>query len=300
MKKPLAFIIEDDRDIAALFRHVLDMTGYQTEVALDGQDAVDLLSSIRPDIVFLDIQLPSVSGLDILKLIRTEKRLKTTSVIVVTAFAHYLDKLPAEPDLVMLKPVDINHLFELAGRLRGTKRITEQHPYDETTKLYNLSFFTLRMIYALERIKQMVMMRFGVMFAQIEGLSELKEQVGESVFNEFLKDLASKITSTIRPTDTIAWSPDGYLLILIDAVSSDEAALILARRVDHWLTTYLEKSPLGGDLRLKTGVLICDSDYENADAILDDLYFSRTQITYDEEIKKRLYYRESLQDLRNK
>ena len=289
MKKPLAFIIEDDRDIAALFRHVLDMTGYQTEVALDGQDAVDLLSSIRPDIVFLDIQLPSVSGLDILKLIRTEKRLKTTSVIVVTAFAHYLDKLPAEPDLVMLKPVDINHLFELAGRLRGTKRIT-----------YNLSFFTLRMIYALERIKQMVMMRFGVMFAQIEGLSDLKEQVGESVFNEFLKDLASKITSTIRPTDTIAWSPDGYLLILIDAVSSNEAALILASRVDHWLTTYLEKSPFSGDLGVKTGVLICDSDYENADVILDDLNFSRTQITYDEEIKKRLYYRESLQDLRNK
>ena len=146
----------------------------------------------------------------------------------------------------------------------------------------------------------MVMMRFGVMFAQIEGLSDLKEQVGESVFNEFLKDLASKITSTIRPTDTIAWSPDGYLLILIDAVSSNEAALILASRVDHWLTTYLEKSPFSGDLGVKTGVLICDSDYENADVILDDLNFSRTQITYDEEIKKRLYYRESLQDLRNK
>lgn len=300
MKKPLAFIIEDDRDIAALFRHVLDMTGYQTEVALDGQDAVDLLSSIRPDIVFLDIQLPSVSGLDILKLIRTEKRLRTTSVIVVTAFAHYLDKLPAEPDLVMLKPVDINHLIELAGRLRGTKRMTEQHPYDETTNLYNLSFFTLRMIYALERIKQMEMARFGVMFAQLDGLSDLKEQVDESVFNDFLKDLASKVTSNVRPTDTVAWSPDGYLLTLVDAVSSDEAALILARRVDQWLKDYLEESSIGAELRVKTGVLICDSEYANADAILDDVHFSRTQISYVDEIEKRLYYRKSLQALRNK
>jgi two-component system cell cycle response regulator DivK len=300
MKKPLAFIIEDDRDIAALFRHVLDMAGYQTEVVLDGQDAVDLLSSIRPDIVFLDIQLPSVSGLDILKLLRTDKSLRATSVIVVTAFAHYLENLPAEPDLVMLKPVDINHLIELAGRLRGTKRMTEQHPYDETTNLYTLSFFTLRMIYALERIKQMKLTRFGVMYAQLEGLSDLKEQIEESVFKGFLHDMAEKITSNVRPTDTLAWSPEGYFLTLIDSVSSDEAALVLTRRVDQWLRTYLEQFPFGGDLNVKTGVLVCDSEYEDTEEILDDLNFSRTQVAYREDIENRIYFRESLLALRKK
>lgn len=300
MKKPLAFIIEDDRDIAALFRHVLDMAGYQTEVVLDGQDAVDLLSSIRPDIVFLDIQLPSVSGLDILKLLRTDKSLKATSVIVVTAFAHYLENLPAEPDLVMLKPVDINHLIELAGRLRGTKRMTEQQPYDETTNLYNLSFFTLRMIYALERIKQMKLTRFGVMYAQLEGLSDLKEQIEESVFNDFLHEMAEKITSNVRPTDTLAWSPEGYFLTLIDSVPSDEAALILTQRVDQWLRTYLKQIPFGGDLNVKTGVLVCDSEYGDTEEILEDLNYSRTRVAYPENIENRIYFRESLLALRNK
>lgn len=300
MKKPLAFIIEDDRDIAALFRHVLDMAGYQTEVVLDGQDAVDLLSSIRPDIVFLDIQLPSVSGLDILKLLRTDKSLRATSVIVVTAFAHYLENLPAEPDLVMLKPVDINHLIELAGRLRGTKRMTEQQPYDETTNLYNLSFFTLRMIYALERIKQMKLTRFGVMYAQLEGLSDLKEQIEESVFNDFLHEMAEKITSNVRPTDTLAWSPEGYFLTLIDSVPSDEAALILTQRVDQWLRTYLKQIPFGGDLNVKTGVLVCDSEYGDTEEILEDLNYSRTRVAYPENIENRIYFRESLLALRNK
>ena len=300
MKKPLAFIIEDDRDIAALFRHVLDMAGYPTEVVLDGQDAVDLLSSIRPDIVFLDIQLPSVSGLDILKLLRTDKSLRATSVIVVTAFAHYLENLPAEPDLVMLKPVDINHLIELAGRLRGTKRMTEQQPYDETTNLYNLSFFTLRMIYALERIKQMKLTRFGVMYAQLEGLSDLKEQIEESVFNDFLHEMAEKITSNVRPTDTLAWSPEGYFLTLIDSVPSDEAALILTQRVDQWLRTYLKQIPFGGDLNVKTGVLVCDSEYGDTEEILEDLNYSRTRVAYPENIENRIYFRESLLALRNK
>ncbi len=299
MKKPLAFIIEDDRDIAALFRHVLDMAGYQTEVMLDGQDAVDLLSSIRPDIVFLDLQLPSVSGLDILKIIRTDKKLKTVSVIVVTAFAHYLDNLPAEPDLVMLKPVDINHLIELAGRLRGTKKTSEEQPFDETTNVYNLSFFSLRMIYALERIKQMELTRFGVMFAQLDGLSDLKERVSESEYNDFLHDLAEKMTSKVRPTDTVGWSPDGYFLILIDAVISEDAALILARRVDQWLTGYLEEIPVADGLKVKTGLLVCDSEYADTEAIMDDLSYSRNKIAYEQEIEKRLYFRESLQALRN-
>ncbi|GAB4419724.1 MAG: hypothetical protein Kow002_07570 [Anaerolineales bacterium] len=300
MKKPLAFIVEDDRDIAALFRHVLDMAGYQTEVLLDGQDAINLLSSMQPDIVFLDLQLPSVSGLDILKFIRADERLRTTSVIVVTAFAHYLDSLPAEPDLVMLKPVDINHLSKLARRLRGTKKMAEEHPYDEVTNLYNISFFSVRMLYALERIKQLELTRFGVMFAQLDGLAELKEQVGQSVFNDFLREVAAKISSTVRPTDTVAWSPDGYFLILVDAIVGDEAALIIGKRVDAWLTSYLETFPFATELRVKTGVLICDSEYEDTQAIMDDLDFARNQPQDGRGIEKRLYFRESLQALRSR
>ena len=200
----------------------------------------------------------------------------------------------------MLKPVDINHLIELAGRLRGTKRMTEQQPYDETTNLYNLSFFTLRMIYALERIKQMKLTRFGVMYAQLEGLSDLKEQIEESVFNDFLHEMAEKITSNVRPTDTLAWSPEGYFLTLIDSVPSDEAALILTQRVDQWLRTYLKQIPFGGDLNVKTGVLVCDSEYGDTEEILEDLNYSRTRVAYPENIENRIYFRESLLALRNK
>ncbi|MBK9781973.1 MAG: response regulator [Anaerolineales bacterium] len=62
--KPIALIVEDDRDIVALFRHVLDIAGYQTGIVLDGKDAVDRLEVMRPNIVLLDLQLPRMSGIE--------------------------------------------------------------------------------------------------------------------------------------------------------------------------------------------------------------------------------------------
>ncbi len=50
-EKPFALIIEDDRDIVALFRHVMDLAGYRTEIILNGRAAADYLAQARPDIV---------------------------------------------------------------------------------------------------------------------------------------------------------------------------------------------------------------------------------------------------------
>jgi DNA-binding response OmpR family regulator len=110
MAKPFVLIIEDERDIAALFRHVVDMLGYRTEIALNGKVATDRLANSQPDIVVLDLNLPEVSGEDILKKIRSDKRLDDTKIIVVTAYAYIAGSLPIEPDLILLKPVDIEQL----------------------------------------------------------------------------------------------------------------------------------------------------------------------------------------------
>ena len=58
MNKPFALIVEDDRDIVALFRHVLDLAGYRTEIALHGKVAAEYLAQSTPDIVLLDLNSP--------------------------------------------------------------------------------------------------------------------------------------------------------------------------------------------------------------------------------------------------
>ena len=80
MDKPFALLIEDDRDIATLFRHVLDMAGYSSECVYDGIEAMKRLAVLQPDVVLLDLQLPGLSGVDILKKMRADERMKTIPV----------------------------------------------------------------------------------------------------------------------------------------------------------------------------------------------------------------------------
>ena len=128
MDKPFALLIEDDRDVAALFRHVLDIAGYRTDIVFDGNAAMEKLSSAKPDVILLDLQLPGISGVEILKRVRADERLKTIPVVVITAYAYYASSLPIEPDLFLLKPVDIHDLSNLVQRLRVTKNKMDEPP----------------------------------------------------------------------------------------------------------------------------------------------------------------------------
>ena len=94
MEKPNALIVEDDRDIVALFRHVLDIAGYQTEMIMNGREAMTRLENFRPDIVLLDLQLPGMSGVEILRRMRADERLADVPVVVITAYAPVAESLP--------------------------------------------------------------------------------------------------------------------------------------------------------------------------------------------------------------
>lgn len=121
MDKPFALIIEDEPEIAALFRFSLERAGYRTEIVLHGQIAVERLSNSQPDIVLLDLRLPVVSGVEILKIIRNDRRLDQTRIIVVSAHAYMVDGLPIEPDFTLLKPISVEQLSKLAARIRSSK-----------------------------------------------------------------------------------------------------------------------------------------------------------------------------------
>jgi DNA-binding response OmpR family regulator len=115
---PLALIIEDEPDSAVIFSLALQQAGYQTEIALDGNEALKRLKLIVPTIVLLDLQLPQVSGKDILQQIRNDTRLASTWVILATADALRAQSLSESADLILLKPIGFQQLRDVANRLR--------------------------------------------------------------------------------------------------------------------------------------------------------------------------------------
>lgn len=117
MAKPFALIIEDDPDISFLFSRTLTSAGFETEIVSAGDLALERLSSLTPHVVTLDLHLPGASGEKILRYIRNDARMAGTKVIVITAYRHLADTLDAEADLVLVKPIGLNQLRDLAKRL---------------------------------------------------------------------------------------------------------------------------------------------------------------------------------------
>ena len=109
MNKPLAFIIEDDEDLAIIFAKALQAAHFDAAIAR--------LAAATPALVVLDLHLPNVSGMGILKQIRSTPRLARTKVIVATADPVMGDSLRDQVDLALIKPISFGQLRDLASRL---------------------------------------------------------------------------------------------------------------------------------------------------------------------------------------
>jgi DNA-binding response OmpR family regulator len=118
MTKPLALIIEDDPQLSRIFAKALE-SHFETQIAEDGAAAYASLSLARlaPRIIVLDLNLPGMSGKDILLNLRQDFRLLHTPVILCTADHHTAEFLQDKADIVLLKPVSPIQLREIAIRL---------------------------------------------------------------------------------------------------------------------------------------------------------------------------------------
>ncbi len=275
MDKPLALIVEDERDIAALFRHVLDVAGYQTEIAMNGKEALTHLESTRPDILLLDLNLPGVSGVKILEQMRADQRLMTVPVVVITGHSEMADNLPVEPDLVLLKPVNLDQLSNLVQRLRATQGSIHELPWDKVTHLYNRDFFTVRLEYSLERVKQIGENRFGVLFVDFAPFELLRSRLDKIQLNVFLRKMATHLKTFLRPTDTISHFEDGLFLVLIEEISREDIASKIAGRVEKELDKFLSLDHLMVGLYTYVGIILCDSGYNSGEQILSDIALAR-------------------------
>ncbi len=82
---PRILVIEDEEDIAKLLSIMLTRAGYAVDIALNGQMALSHLKSTRYTAVTLDLMLPDISGLEIIRLIRTQPETETLPIVVVSA-----------------------------------------------------------------------------------------------------------------------------------------------------------------------------------------------------------------------
>lgn len=83
-KKKIIVLVEDEKTIANLIELSLERSGYEVKTAHDGKEGLDLILRSSPDLVLLDIALPTLGGFDILDKLKEEKRLPSLPIIIIS------------------------------------------------------------------------------------------------------------------------------------------------------------------------------------------------------------------------
>jgi CheY-like chemotaxis protein len=120
-------IVDDNVDSAESLARLLRVLGHDVHTVHEGKAALEAVRAQEPGLVFLDIGLPGMDGLEIARRIRQEEELASTVLVAVTGYGQDDDKrrcLEAGFDVHLLKPVDLDALQALLDRSRRTSNST--------------------------------------------------------------------------------------------------------------------------------------------------------------------------------
>src|SRR5258708_10159360 len=117
----IILVVEDDRFLANAYRIKLTKSGFEVHVAKDGQEALEILQTVIPDLILLDVVMPVRDGFSTLEAIKSDEKLKTIPVIVSSNLGQKEDtdralKLGAN-DYFVKSDLSLNVLIEKINKL---------------------------------------------------------------------------------------------------------------------------------------------------------------------------------------
>ena len=115
-------LVEDTEDNRFMMRRLLEMSGYGVVEATNGEEAVRLAQSERPNLILMDLSLPIIDGLAATRAIRKFEGFGKVPIVAVSAHDtsdFQADALAAGCDSYITKPIDYSQLEVLIARLLG-------------------------------------------------------------------------------------------------------------------------------------------------------------------------------------
>ena len=124
-------IVEDNALNVKLFCDLLAAHGHQPRAVTDGRYALDQAREFRPDLVITDIQLPHVTGLELIRMIRDDKQLRDVPIMAVTAYAAAADEeriRAAGAQAYVSKPISVAKFVAQVNDLLGIQDTDTRAP----------------------------------------------------------------------------------------------------------------------------------------------------------------------------
>lgn len=132
VKSKQILIVDDEQSIRTLLDYNLKQAGYETIMASDGKEAIEMAEAKKPDLILLDLMLPQISGIEVCKMLRSQHI--NIPIIMLTAKSEELDKvlgLEIGADDYMTKPFSPR---EVVARVKAVLRRTNTQTDSEDEK----------------------------------------------------------------------------------------------------------------------------------------------------------------------
>ncbi len=121
-EKKKILIVDDNYDVVATYKVVLDRMGYGVEIARDGNECLEKIEQEKPDMVLLDVLLPGLSGSEVCRRIKDTALTKDVPVVAITASLAADTRVKMSEvgaDEFLLKPIDVSDLNRVIKKFLG-------------------------------------------------------------------------------------------------------------------------------------------------------------------------------------
>ena len=124
-RPPRVLVVDDTENVRELIRVNLELEGFEVHVACDGQEALDVVADVAPDLITMDVMMPRLDGLAAAARLKASAVTAGIPIVMVTARAQTTDRAAGRAvgvDAYLTKPFDPDELVRTVRELLGPRR----------------------------------------------------------------------------------------------------------------------------------------------------------------------------------
>ncbi len=219
--KPKILVSDDDLNVRLLTRQCLEAEGMVVVEAANGPETLDVFVRERPDLVFLDVEMPGMSGLEVCKRIRQMPQGESIPIMIVTGsddrqsidlgFEAGATQYKTKPVNWSLLGRDVQYMLRASNAFNALKRQEDRLRYlayyDPLTSLPNRRSFNEQLNRILKR-SQRRNSNAALMFIDLDHFKRINDSIGHGRGDRLLVEIAKRLTLELREDDAINYLTD--------------------------------------------------------------------------------------------
>lgn len=219
---PKVLVSDDDMNVRLLTRQCLEAEGMVVIEAADGHEALEAFIRERPDLIFLDVEMPGMTGLEVCRRIRSMPHGENIPIMIVTGSddRKSIDEgYEAGATQYKTKPVnwsllgrDVQYMLRASNAFNSLKRQEDRLRYlayyDPLTNLPNRRSFNEQLNRILKRA-QRTGTSAALLFIDLDNFKRINDSIGHGRGDRLLVEIAKRLSNELREDDALSYFSDG-------------------------------------------------------------------------------------------